>query len=309
MGSRIQHLINYVREHTENTQPVVLDGITDQEIVVMFNQAQDRLVSKIIAVYPNIFVEEEVLSSVDGQEAYDIPSRAFADNRLQSVEYTADSSRNDYFKLVRSTRLSRDSDTTGLPVRYFRRNNKVYLSPMPDSSTGKIRLSYVRRANDLDIKRSIVKAVTVAGGAITALTAEFTGYDLLTLSQNFDYLCIVDFDGNTKVANIPFSSINTVNGVVTIQTTTHTLAAGESVALNDVIVGGKWASTHTELPEVCDRYLTQFVIWKLFKRDSSDDSKQAAQELAMIEEDIIESYSDTEEDVKFVSILNPYETW
>lgn len=309
MGARLQHLINHVRTHTENETPVGTDSITDQEMVFMFNEALDRLWSKIVSVHPHMFVEELVIQTTGGTEAYDIPERAFTESRVLSVEYSDNGV--DYYMLNKASYKNRNSSDTGTPTFYFRKNSKILVNPIPSTNSGSLRISYVRRPNNLDIKRSVIPAagITIAGGAITALKATTTNFDVATLAANYDHLCIVDFYGNIKVANIPFTAIDTGTGVITIATTTHTLASGETAAVGDTIVGGKWTSTHSELPEVCDRYLSQFVIYKLFKRDSSEDAVGAFQELSLIEEDILESFTDQDDDVKFPPVLSAYEVF
>lgn len=305
MGARLQHLINHVRVTTENEVPTSTDSITDQEIIFMFNEGLDRIWSKIAATRPDIFISEEIVDIVSNQETYTIPARAFTDNRIHSVEYS--DSNDEYYMLDKASYKLRDSKSNGVPNRYFRKNNKIYINPIPAIAGGKLKISYVRRPNDMDIKRGTVGAVTVAGGAITSLG--FTAVSAVVtadLTANYDYLSIVDFYGNVKVAAIPFTAIG---ATVTIATGSHVLQSGESVASGDIIVGGKYASTHSELPETCDRYLSQFAIYKLFKRDSSEDAGPALQELAMIEEDIIESFQDQDDDVKFVPIIGHYEVF
>jgi hypothetical protein len=68
-------------------------------------------------------------------------------------------------------------------------------------------------------------------------------------------------------------------------------------------------TTTSELPEITERYLLAYVEWKILKRDSSIDSKEAIQELKDIEADIIKSYRHINDDIQLIPSINQSDDW
>lgn len=316
MSRRVDRLITHIRNITENQTLNSSTDISDEEIIEYLNEAQHRLQSKIVAVHPNIFIKETTISTVADQEEYNLPSDVFLAGKIVAVDYKTSSSENNYFPLKSGFNNYRQSHVSGIPNYYIRRDklntntSSILLSPRPASSSETIRVTYVQRLDELDKRRGIVSAVTLDSGTstITSLTLDVSGDPPIDNDNlgTHDYFTVVDSLGNIKMRNVQFDSINTTTGVVTVNSS-FTYESGESISVGDYIVGGQDTTSHSRLPRNLERYLINYAKLKIFLQDSSTDSQSASQELALMEQDIIESYSEMQEEAVEVQVTDDWE--
>lgn len=312
MARLVDRLIDQVRRQTENEDVTANTGITDAEFLQFLNDAQHRLQSVVTAVHPLVFVEEKEIDVNIDQESYSIPQDALMENKLVTVEYSPSGVLEDYYHLEPTRMKRRDTAVQGFPVTYIRRSGKILLQPRPQQG-GKIRVNYVKRIWELDKRRGVVSVAVTDNSAKTITTLELDAssanpaLDTSDLSEH-DYICVVGKDGTMKMQNIPFDSINSATGVVTI-TSGFTFEEGESISAGDYIVGGKDTSTHTEFPQMCERYLIAYCAWKILKRDSSVDYQEQQAELLQMEEDITNSFADISDDIDYIPQLNHWSSW
>jgi hypothetical protein len=298
---RIELLINQVRRSTENTD---FDednniGIMDEEFIQYFNDAQSRIQSLIIQQHSNVFLVESE-STCDGSASYSIPSDAFINNKVDTVEFSSTGDSDDYYVLEETNLKNRAEGSTGSPSAYIRSSGSVILVPKP--SSGKVRITYIQRLTDLDKRRGKVSLFQDLSAG-SKITVDSTDSKLLS---KFDYVTVIDNSGVVKAKNILIDSVSS-----TIYTTnsSHSLAAGESITSGDYVVGGDKSTTHSDLPEMAERYLLAYCEWKILKRDSSIDSTAAMQELASLEREIVDSYKHIQEDVPSIPLINQYDDW
>lgn len=312
MARLVDRLITQVRRQTENEDVTATTGITDAEFLQYLNDAQHRLQSIITAKHQTVFVEEKILDVTVDTEAYAIPDDALMENKLITVEYSPSGAAEDYYHLEQTTMKRRDTAVQGFPVQYIRRSGQILLQPRPQQA-GLLRVNFVKRIWELDKRRGVVSVAVTNNTARTITTLELDpssanpALDTASLEEH-DYLCVVDRDGNMKMQNIPFDSIDAATGVVTVSSG-YTFEEGESIAAGDYVVGGKDTSTHTELPQMCERYLLAYCGWKILKRDSSVDFAEQQAELLQMEQDIVTSFSDISDDVQYVPQLNHWSDW
>ena len=275
----VQYIIEQIRRETENEDVSDFIGIQDSEFLQYINDAQHRLQSKIVAKHPSVFIEEAIINTVSGQESYSLPSDAFLGNKISNVEFSSSGEEQDYYVLEEVSLKKRQSGSTGDPSKYIRKSGKVLLSPIPTS--GKLRINYVKRIPELDLRRGYVTGIcsdtsyttestcVSGGGSWTAppsdlsssTTLKLNSTELLTSTTDLaehQYICIVDKDGNMKMKNIPLSAIIDVNNLTL---GSHTAEDGESISVGDYVVGGKDTTTHSELPRNVERYLIAYGAW------------------------------------------------
>lgn len=315
MGRRASRLISHIRVVTENETANSTTDISDEEILQYISEGQDRLQSKILSQHPRVFIKDGTVSTVADQEEYNLPSDCYLSGRVISVEYTdnASASAPVYYKLKPGTERIRQSHLSGIPTHYIRRDKMdddggtFLVSPKPNHSNGQFRLTYVQKMDKIDIRRAIVSAVTLTSSAITALTLDVSGNPPIdTELDDHDFLCVVNTIGTVQMRNIRYDSINSTTGVVTINSG-FTFESGETISVGDYVVAGKNASTHSKLPDSLERYVIAFAALKIFKRDSSSDSSEQLQELALMEQEIVDSYKEIEDDLHQIEILEEWE--
>ena len=309
MSKYIDRIIDEARESTENEDFSDSVGISEEEVVKFINQAQNRLHSKIVAQHPQVFVEDYTTSIVNGQEAYSIPShKAFLKNKISSVEFSSTGLAADYYTLDPEVLRNRYRGTGGDPCKYIRRSGQILLSPIPNTSTGTLRLGYVRKVKKLDKRRGKIKAVTTASSQITNLEITYPNsstIDPAQLNGNTRFT-VVDKYGNIKMENVLLSAIAaSASYDATLEVdSSFTYESDESIAIDDYIVPGAYTTTHLELGPEIERYIQVYTEYKILKRDSSADSQEAFQELAQLEQDIIASYEEISDDILSIPEIN-----
>jgi len=309
----VTRLIEQIRNQTENEDFSDFVGIKDQEFIQYLNDAQYNLQSAIVHQHPRVFMSEEIIQAVSGTESYALPSDCFLGNKVHTVEYSPTGAEDDYYVLEQDNLKRRARGASGYPGRYIRIDGKIMLTPAPQSS-GKIRVSYVRRLRELDLRRAIVANPDQVGDNDVNSSSDWQikldngslQTDVDSLSKH-DFICIVDKEGNSVIKNIPIKSID--SEIITCES--HTLESSEptTIPTGSYIVGGKDTTTHSELSIETERYLISYVAWKILKRDSSVDSQEAFQELSLMQEEIVKSYAVISDDVQYIPQLNSWDDW
>lgn len=312
---RTELLIERIRRETENEEFTVNTGISDEEIVDFLQDAQSDLQSAIARQHQDVFVVEKKYDVVYGQEAYPLPDDILLDNRVSKVWYSnTGQPRNN--KRLRSGNLSeRIFDTQTTPAMYIRRNNNILLNPVPGQTVQNgLTLNYVQKLPRMDKRRGKIASISIDTNTntITSLfldvTAELEREELL----KEDHLCIVAKGGEQKMARIPFTAIDPSTGEVTLEA--FTFEDGETGVAGDYVVSGFNSYNISSLPDTCERFLVSYGKWEMFKRDSSYDSQEATAELQAMRAEIVEIFSNVDDDTKNIPItdtqfIDDYDDW
>ena len=296
----VKYLIDQVRRETENEEVSDFVGIQDSEFLQYINDAQHHLQALIVAQHPNVFLEEYVVSTTTDQDTYTLPSDCFLENKINNVEYSSTGEAADYYILEETSLKRRNPGISGSPGKYIRMSGKIILNVAPQS-TGKLRITYVKRLNELDLRTALIDSYSA--GTIT-LENKTLSTNTSSLKEH-DYVCIVDSDGVIIHKNVKKTSQNSLGTQIVIDTSTIT----GSPVNGQYIVGGKDTTTHSDLPRNVERYLIAYCSWKILKRDSSVDSAEMLQELSQMANDIVKSYAMISDDVQFVPQLNSWDDW
>lgn len=297
MSTSLAALIESVRRQTNSVGSSSTSGISDNEFVDYFNDALHRLQSRISSKFSNIFTKEYEFSAVADQEEYDFPSDVYAVNRIWKLEYSSTGSAADYYNLKRRSFSSRSGDTGSYPSSYVVKGNKMLFQPIP-ADTGMFRLTYEGVSRSLDIVRGTIDSTTlnIAGTyyeTISLDTAEDVDDEFLATA---DYISFVTKLGvGTTQQGPSISSYDSATKIVTLDASIF--AISDTLTPGMKVVGGKYSTTHTDLPEICERYLKSYVAWKILRRDSNiSDASPQERELEALEKDIEEMFGDNERD-------------
>ena len=314
MSKLIDNLIDDVRTLTENETFDDEVGLNEEELLLFLNQGLKRIHSKIISNNSEapIFTAEQTISISSDTESYDLSYKAHRGNRVLMVEYSHDSDADNYYPLKLISAHQRDTGANGFPDGYFIRNSKIYLSATPQDSNGSLRVTYIKRARQLDKRRGQVEAIEGTATVPTAL--EVADVNGLTTDQSEvnkrSYITVVDAQGVIKMANIPISSTQTTSlsdaeatFQVNVDTSNHSAESGESITVGDYILSGRYSSTHLEEDDLED-YVREFGVYKVLKRDSSVDVAEAIQELSQLEQELVESFTDNSNDISNIPDIN-----
>lgn len=312
MSRLVDYIIDDIRNHTENNEFSDSIGIADSEFLRFLNDAQYRIHNLITLQHPAVFLEESVSNVVSQQESYALPTFAMLQNKITAVEYSHSGLAKDYAIVRPATLRQRWAGAYGHPKHYYRKSATLYLNPVPQNSSAKIRVTYIKSIPRLDKRRGSVSSVTLdsSTNSISALSLNVSTdtVDSTELDKHTRF-CIVDEEGNVKMRNIKFTAIDTTTGVVTIDSS-FTYASGETITAGNYVVAGANSSTHSILDDMVERYLIAYTSAKIFHRDSSADLAAAMQELSAMEDDIVQSYADITDDIiEIPEIISVDDEW
>jgi len=304
---RLELIIKRARAESLNKEYSTTVGIPQEDFVAWANEAQDRLYSEAIKTHPKYFTAEAIIDSVSGQEAYDLPAHIYL-SHIENVEYSIDGTDLNYYRLDQAKLPERISYPVGNPGYYIRRGKQILLVPAPQNgANAKIRITYVKKVPRLEIRRAKIQAVTSTSTQVTALT--LTAADLASLDPggelaSYNYLSVVDRDGNLKMAGIEYDSINTGTGVVTLTGGAFTFESGETISTSDYVVIGERSCNRPDLPDMAERYLKEWMTYRAMFRDGSSRAAAKKADCEDILKDTIGAFADIDHDVSAVTILN-----
>jgi len=302
---RLDQLIAEVRAQTKNEEYGTNRGIQQNEMVRYMRDAQARIENLIKQQHPNVVVREAFIDSISGQEEYTIPTDAYASSNIIRVEYSITGNVRDYYPLdLRS--LAQRCTVPGDPEFYIPRSSKILINPIPYNSVSSgIRLNYQYRLPSLDIRRG-----TVSGSVINIVTRRVTSITFANDSNldntglaDADYVCVVDRYGNFLMRDLICSSYNSGTRTLSIDAA-FTYAIGETLPNGSYVTIGKYTTTHSQLDDICERYLNAYTAWKVLKRDSNVDSSDQQVELQAMEQEIVDCYAQLDEDIDTIPMIS-----
>lgn len=303
----LETLIALARQRVKEVDYSATSGIPQEVFIELANEAQDHLQMAIANVYSNEFITESEISLASNDEDYTVPDRVLGNSRIVGVEYSPTGLAQDYYPIQRGTIKDRSS-APGVPSFYIYRDNEVLLNFIPNATQGKIRVSYYRELDDLDIKRATVNG-TPSGAVIATSSADITSSPVNFATPPL-YVCISDKFGNVMLRNGVVSSWSSPNLTLAANVSTY-LVGNYSLAnlANGHITFDRYTTTTSKLPDICERYLRIYMQKRILTINAANTSVEEDMELKTIENEILNSYADESRDVEEIMVLDPDIMW
>lgn len=295
MIRRVDQIVSRVRAWTENEDASAGAGIPSDDFVDALSDGQEMLQGAILRSNPDCRWFDVVydVALVAGQKEYSIPTRAFYANAVRKVEFSETGREDDFVPLDPVGLHQLSNLSTWPPACYSLTGRSVVLDPPPDVAQGTLRITYVARVPRLARPIGLISSFSSPS---LILTSESTFLDATALSNSVPgYFSIIRrLDG----AGISYSMTATAYDS---GTRTLTVSAGPTYETGFVaadlvgamLVAGDYATCAPAWPvgiEVqVERYLRNYGIWKIMRRESSGDTSEQGNELSAIEADIIKS--------------------
>lgn len=309
---RVEHLINQIRRQSDNSNYSDTEGVEQEEFVFFLNDAQSRLQNKILSMIPEtaLFDTTQIISLVGGTRSYSLVSgndRPWLDHSVRFVEYSYNGQEDTYYPLIKRSLQELITTDVEYPEGYDIRNQALLLSPIPTSSLGQVRVTFPKTLDALDLRRAQIDTVNTSGSDYSEIVLDSTTVDaVLSDADNLPYyICIND----------PYGAVTYYNALVTAYdnaTSTLTLSGAATsagtISPDSYVTFGERTTTHSKLPDACEKYLIAYTSWKLLKRDSSVDAQEQNAELAMMEAEIVDALRSVSRDVSYPVLLNSFYT-
>lgn len=311
MGIYVGDLITEVRRDTDNVSFSATSGISTEDFLRQMNYARQRLQALLIQHNCTLFRRSVDFNVTATQDAYIITDNVYLKESIVNVKYSRTGQEADFVDLREIGESYRSFDTSSSIAAYSRRGGSIIVSPIPNVTQGKLRVVYDRALDMLDIRRGTIDAQTQAGGSLSANTlsldigsdddARITG----STSATDKYFCCVNKDGIVSVYNVAYTAYATGTGNFTHEA--KAVESGATLAVGDFVTIGQYRTTHNTIidsPSV-ERYLQLYCAVKIFRRDSSSDSIEAARELKAVEDEIVETFQGITKDESDIQISDP----
>ena len=240
-------LIDEVGDQSANPRADVTDtaGVSDNELLTYFRNAQRRLQNRIVANVPNtgLFDKRADFSLAIGDSSLTVPGDLFFNLKIKRIQISTDNGSNWYdlsvgasSRVVLSTEIQR-------PTFYTVSGNDILFDGTLQSACT-ARITYVRRLDRLDIRRGTVEDTT--DDATNYLTIVVADDEYLVPAQIEkyvgDYLCINDRRGNVLYYNLELDSWD--EGTRTISLTNALMTDGP-IPDGAYITLGTYSTTHS----------------------------------------------------------------
>lgn len=253
---RLELLINDIRF---NADQINTSRYPSQRLMKFFSDAQRELQSLIVSndAANKWFIKAKIQDLSYGVEEYALPDDIFALSYVLDVKRAYNQGADIvYYPLIKISdkELRRASG-------YSLAGNSFFISPLPTINLASgIQIKYVKQLATLSLRWGVISSFT-SGVSIQLgagyLTTQMTDYD--------DFVTVVDKDGVIKQSGIRVTGYNTGTGLVSTSDTLTGIAAG------DYVVVGKLATSHSELPDVCEGVLTSMVERAIQRTDASQE--------------------------------------
>lgn len=298
---RLDILIRQARARAGNQEFGDGQGVPQRNYVDYANNAQQRLYNLMMLRNPNLFTKQGYVSTTANVAEYDLPTDVYLKSRLLSVQYTPNGNAQLYYPLAHRSPRQQVS-ISALPDAYFLRNGQIILSPMPMTGyANAIRLNYQYVIPTLDMRRARIASVNTGTGTYTlvddALLTQETESDLS--NEWVDTVSVVDSTGLVKDAAKTFVSYNS-----TTKALVCTSLVGSLAVAGDFLVFGSNVTTHSVLPDICGRYIVEYMALRSQVSDTSTEAQSTNAILTSMEQEILESIDMLEDDPVAIAILD-----
>lgn len=299
----VEQLIQASRRATGNLDFSENAGVADEEFLQALNDGQEEIHALINLNFPTILMAVKIQQIFANVDSYAIPSDCYMGTRLDYLEYSPSGLSSDYYPIRKGSVKERINGQSGNPAYYIRQGSSVIMQPPPQNG-GYLRMTYQKAIPVLDKKRGQVAAVSLGTSTINSLTLDTTTeLDAAGLEEQ-NFITIVDKNGLVKMRYIPIDGVDQSTGVVTVSSG-FVFEAGETIDVGDSAVRGKYSSTHSQLPDICEKYLLEYCNMRIFVRDSSTDQAEIAVLMQKIEATLKQAFAEPDNDPDRIPIIDP----
>lgn len=256
---RLELLINEAKLSTNTTD---INSISTALCQQYMNRIHSYLEDLLFLVNDenDLFLKDYEFNLIRGQDEYALPIDIYAKSSIDNVAVSfLNGLSQTFLPLKKVSRKQR-----GFTFGYFVQDSQLVFTPKPQSPL-RIKMTYQQKIPNVSVRAGKIQSFTPTGIVLTDYVSGILSLD--------DFICIVDADGNilnktTDVNNntffTPIRLVSDSSGTLVTDVTTG--------AVNGAyVVSGKYASSHSKMPDECEKYLITALERMIQYRQSSGD--------------------------------------
>lgn len=274
---RLERLITEARL-SSNTQDV--DVMSDALCVLYANRVQSMIEDRIFMSNSanNIFMTSKDYTIVANTTDYDLPFDIYARSAIKSVNVVRTST---YGFLNDKVPFISESEN-GNKYGYSIKESQVVFN-LQRNIVDPCRVNYVRKIPTLG-KRF---GTTISAAGAGTITVGATTDDILDID---DYFSTVDANGVVKTRGNKILTYTKATGVLTFTVGTSVPDTGSNIPANgEYVIPGKYATSHSQLPDECEKLFLEVLERRIAQRQSQVDTMSIIAPLTAQEEALIDA--------------------
>ena len=257
--NRIELIINSAKRSTNTTEVDSISNFICQDYLNRISSYVEDLLF-LVNDENDLFLKDYEFNLIRGQDEYELPIDIYAKSSIDTVAVSfLNGLSQTFLPLKKVSRKQR-----GFTFGYFVQEKSLVFTPKPQSPL-RIKMTYQRKIPSMGLRAGKITSFTSTQLILTDWVSGATSLS--------DFICIVDADGNVlnKITDVnnntafnPIRLTSDVAGTLTVDNTTG--------AINGAyVVSGKYASSHSQLPDECEKYLITALERMIQYRQSSSD--------------------------------------
>lgn len=265
----VDDLVDQVRQQTEELNTTEIE---DSDILQTLDRAQRNAMNIISRRFPEMFYEDEDITTVSGQYDYDIPNKATGRGIVHVEVYSGDVAYPVTRIDSRKASFYKSSATTSRPMYFALKKNTLQLFPAPSGGLT-VKVFYQRRSENMVMKQGQITDIDLVNNIVTVDTL---GSDLSVTTTGFaSYVNFIDRTTGAVLGTCQLSEISTTLKELTFKTSgltrstvldkTIAVVVPTTVAVDDYVC----IVTGTCVPELDDTYtdfLLQYAVVEIKRR-------------------------------------------
>lgn len=274
---RLERLLSEAR-YSSNTQDQ--DSLDNPLLTLYANRVQSMIEDKIFLSNSanNIFMAQKDFTIVANTTDYTLPFDVYARNAIKSVNVVREST---YGFLNDKVPFISESES-GNKYGYVLKENSIVFN-LQRNISDPVRVNYVRKIPSLG--RRLGVAITSAGSGTVTVGA--TTEDILDID---DFFSTVDVNGVVKTRNNRVLTYTKATGVLTFTVGTSVPDTATNIPANgEYVIPGKYATSHSQLPEECEKIFLEVLERRIAQRQSQTDTMSLITPLTAQEEAVIDA--------------------
>lgn len=306
---RADHIIRTARSRSGNKNYSRNQGVQQRDFVQFLNDAQARIYNLILQTRSSLYQKQAFGDTTANSPYVQLPDEdIYLGHNVVAALYSHNGNPINYSPLELRT-VRQEVSVAGYPNSYFLLDDQLVLSPYPSSGVQRaVKLTYQKIIPSLDIRRATIEDTDINLGVykllLTAGTFLDESVDDLTGGW-VDYVTAVDRDGTVTLAGMRAISYDTATRYLTVELpATMTNQEFNDATIDNYLVFGKNATTNSQLPEICERYLTEYTVMRAQMGDGNKESVDTSPILMAIEKEIVDAIEELEEDIYTIPIVD-----